>query len=142
MMRVWIIAYLATGLAVLGLDAIWLSVAASRLYRPQLAGLLLERFNPAPAAAFYLIYIAGILVFAVSPALASGRWASACARGAMFGFVAYATYDLTNQATLRGWSTVVTLADLGWGTVLTATAASIGLIAARWMLARGRASRG
>jgi uncharacterized membrane protein len=136
-MIVWVTAYLVSGLAFLGLDAIWLSLAAARLYRPQLGLLLLDSFNLVPAAAFYLIYIAGILVFATAPALASGRWTTALSRGAMLGFVAYATYDLTNQATLRGWSVTVTLADLCWGTALTGMAASIGFIAARWIGARG-----
>jgi len=136
-MLAWGTAYLATGIAFLGLDAMWLGVAASRLYRPKLGSLLLDSFNAAPAVAFYLIYIAGILMFAVSPALATGRWTTALARGAMLGLVAYATYDLTNQATLRGWSSTVTFADLCWGTVLTGTAASIGFLAARWMFARG-----
>ncbi|WP_454885052.1 DUF2177 family protein [Sphingomonas oryzagri] len=136
-MSTWVLAYLATGLAFLGLDAIWLSLAASRLYRPKLGNLLLDGFNFAPAAVFYLLYIAGILIFAVSPALASGRWTTALSRGAMLGLLAYGTYDLTNQATLRGWPMAITVADLCWGTVLTGTTATIGFIAARWMLARG-----
>jgi len=136
-MGAWIIAYLATATTFLGLDAIWLGFAANRLYRPRLGDLLLDGFKPFPAIAFYILYVAGILIFAVAPALASGRWTTALARGAMLGLLAYATYDLTNQATLRGWSSVVTIADLCWGTVLTGTAATIGFMAARWMLARG-----
>jgi uncharacterized membrane protein len=136
-MGAWIIAYLATAATFLGLDAIWLGCAANRLYRPRLGDLLLDGFKPFPAIAFYILYVAGILIFAVAPALASGRWTTALARGAMLGLLAYATYDLTNQATLRGWSSVVTIADLCWGTVLTGTAATIGFMAARWMLARG-----
>lgn len=136
-MMVWGTAFLATGIAFLGLDALWLSIAANRLYRPKLGPLLLDGFNVAPAVAFYIVYIVGILVFAVSPALVTGRWTTALARGALLGLIAYATYDLTNQATLRGWSSAVTVADLCWGTMLTGTAASIGFIAGRWMLARG-----
>ncbi|MDH7639357.1 DUF2177 family protein [Sphingomonas oryzagri] len=137
MIGTWASAALATAISFLALDSIWLSLAAGRLYRPRLGPLLLDQFNVAPAAAFYLIYLAGILVFAVAPSLASGRWTTALARGAMLGLVAYATYDLTNQATLRGWSTTVTIADLCWGTFVTATAATIGFTVARWMLARG-----
>ena len=85
----------------------------------------------APAAAFYLLYVAGILFFAVFPALATGRWTTALGRGAALGLVAYATYDLTNAATLRGWSTTVTIADLCWGTALTALAATVGYLATR-----------
>jgi uncharacterized membrane protein len=137
MIGTWIATAFATGISFLALDSIWLSLAASRLYRPQLGPLLLERFNMVPAAAFYLIYLAGILVFAVGPALETGRWTSALARGAMLGLVAYATYDLTNQATLRGWSATVTIADLCWGSFVTATAATIGFMVARWMFAHG-----
>jgi uncharacterized membrane protein len=137
MIGTWIGTALATAISFLALDSIWLSLAASRLYRPRLGSLLLERFNMAPAAAFYLIYLAGILVFAIAPALVTGRWTTALMRGAMLGLVAYATYDLTNQATLRGWSVTVTIADLCWGSFLTATAATIGFTVARWMLARG-----
>lgn len=137
MMSAWIAAAIATAISFLSLDAIWLSLAASRLYRPKLGTLLLDRFELAPAALFYLIYIAGILVFAVAPALGTGRWASAAMRGALLGLVAYATYDLTNQATLRGWSIAITIADLCWGTFVTGTAATVGFMVARWTLARG-----
>jgi len=136
-MLTWIATAVATAISFLALDSIWLSLAASRLYRPKLGPLLLDQFNLLPAAAFYLIYLAGILVFAVAPALASGRWTTALARGAMLGLVAYSTYDLTNQTTLRGWSPTVTLADLCWGTLVTATAATIGFIVASAMTARG-----
>lgn len=133
----WIIGYVATALAFLGLDAIWLNWAASRLYRPKLGALLREDFSMPPAIAFYVIYVTGILIFAVAPALESGRWTSALWRGAMLGFLAYATYDLTNQATLKGWSASITLADLAWGTFVTASAAISGFAAIRWLIARG-----
>ena len=137
MIGTWIATAVATAISFLALDSIWLSLAAGRLYRPRLGSLLLEQFAIAPAAAFYLIYVAGILAFAIAPALETGRWTSALARGAMLGLVAYATYDLTNQATLRGWSATVTIADLCWGSFVTATAATIGFTVARSMLARG-----
>ncbi|WP_206240192.1 DUF2177 family protein [Novosphingobium terrae] len=132
-MRSLIITYVATALAFLGCDAVWLSVMASRLYRPHLGDLLQADFAPAPALAFYAIYIAGIMVFAIDPARAAGSWGTAAWRGAFLGLVAYATYDLTNQATLRNWPLTITLADLCWGTVLTALAATVGFIVARWM---------
>lgn len=128
-MLAWIIAYFAAGMTMLALDAIWLSLAASRLYRPRLGDILLDNFRVAPAISFYLIYIAAILLLAVQPAAATGRPTAALMRGAALGFVAYATYDLTNQATLRGWSAAVTIADLCWGTFLTAIAATAGLLA-------------
>ena len=132
-MRIWIISYLATALAFLGCDAVWLGFMATRLYRPRLGGLIREDFAIAPAVAFYVIYVAGIVVFAILPARATGLWTTAMARGAMLGLVAYATYDLTNQATLRGWPLAITVADLCWGTLLTGLAATVGFIATRAM---------
>lgn len=136
-MGVWVGGFFATALTFLGCDAVWLSLMAGRLYRPRLAGLLREDFALAPAALFYGLYIVGILFFAVAPALSSGRWTTAFLRGVMLGLVAYATYDLTNQATLRGWSTVVTVADLCWRMAVTGVAATIGFLVVRWMVARG-----
>ena len=130
-MTAYAIAYAATAVVFLGLDAVWLTLAAERLYRPLLGDLLVERFALVPAVAFYVVYILGIVVFAVAPALTSGRWTTAAAYGALLEFVSYATYDLTNQATLRGWPIAVTVADLGWGTVVTAVAATAGYLVAR-----------
>jgi uncharacterized membrane protein len=94
---------------------------------------MLDRFELAPAAVFYAIYVVGIVVFAVAPALSSGRWTTAAGMGALLGLVAYATYDLTNQATLRDWPLSVTIADLCWGTFVTAVAASAGCAATQWL---------
>jgi uncharacterized membrane protein len=135
-LRQFAIAYLAAAVVFLVLDAIWLSTMADRLYRPALGHLMLERFALAPAALFYAIYLAGVVVFAVSPALASGRWLSALGHGALLGLMAYATYDLTNQATLKDWSWTVTIADLCWGTFVTAVSAAA---AAKAALAFGAA---
>ena len=132
----WIITYISTGVAFAGLDAAWLSFTTDRIYRPQIGGLMLDSFRLPPAALFYLIYIGGIVFLAIGPALASGRWTMALLRGAVLGLVAYATYDLTNQATLRGWSPTVTVADLCWGIVATGAAASVGFQMMRWALAR------
>jgi uncharacterized membrane protein len=125
------IAYVSTALVFLGFDAVWLTLGAQRLYRPLIGDILLERFNLLPALLFYVVYVAGIVVFAVSPAFNTGRWTTATLRGAFLGFVAYATYDLTNQATLRNWHVVVTVADLCWGTTLTAFAGTAGYLIAR-----------
>lgn len=110
----------------LALDAAWLGLMAERLYRPAIGPLLAETVDLAAAAAFYALYLAGVAGLAVMPALASGRWRGAAARGALLGLVAYGTYDLTNQATLRGWPWHVTFADLAWGTLATALAAGAG----------------
>lgn len=125
------IAYVATGLVFLAIDAVWLTLAAQRLYRPLMGEMLVESFRLVPAMLFYLIYIAGIVVFAIAPALATERWTTAASYGAFLGLFAYATYDLTNQATLRDWPVAVTVADLCWGTFLTASAATIGFLITR-----------
>jgi uncharacterized membrane protein len=125
------IAYVATGLVFLAIDAVWLTLAAQRLYRPLMGDMLVESFRLAPAMLFYLIYIAGIVVFAIAPALATERWTTATSYGAFLGLFAYSTYDLTNQATLRNWPVAVTIADLCWGTLLTASAATIGFLITR-----------
>ena len=130
-MKTYGVAWIATAAAFLALDAVWLSLAASRLYKPLLGGLLREPFQLTPAVLFYLIFTTGIVVFAVAPSLDSPRWTNAALRGAFFGFVGYAVYDLTNQATLNGWPVTITVADLIWGTALTAVAATAGYFAAR-----------
>ncbi len=130
-MQTYGIAYIATGLVFLAIDAIWLTIVAQRLYRPLMGEMLVEGFRLAPAALFYLIYIAGIVVFAIVPAFASGRWTTATSYGAFLGLFAYATYDLTNQATLKSWPIIVTVADLCWGTFLTAVAATAGFLITR-----------
>ncbi|CUX04874.1 conserved membrane hypothetical protein [Agrobacterium fabacearum S56] len=127
-MKTYISAYFFTLIAFLVIDFIWLSTMASRLYRPAIGDLLAENFRLAPAIIFYLIYAAGLTFLAVRPALISGQWTTALVYGAAVGFMAYATYDLTNQATLRSWSTTLTIADLLWGTFVSAAAAIIGYL--------------
>lgn len=128
-----LLAYASTAVVFLALDSIWLTTMADRLYRPALGRLMLDRFEVLPALAFYVVYIVGVLVFAVMPGLESRRWTTALGQGALLGFVAYATYDLTNQATLRGWPWRVTLADLCWGTFVTAAAAAAGCRVTAWL---------
>ena len=126
------IAYVATGLAFAAIDAVWLRAMGPTFYRASIGSLLADRPNFAAAAAFYLIYIAAILFFAVTPAFAqAGGWKTALGHGAAFGFAAYATYDLTNQATLKVWPLRLTLVDMAWGTILTGAAATIGFLVTR-----------
>ena len=129
-MKTVIVAYLAAGMAFLIVDAIWLTAMADTLYRPLLGDKLEPNFKLAPAICFYLIYIAGIVFFAVMPALQGGGLAKAALNGAVLGLVAYATYDLTNQATLRDWPLAITLADIPWGAFVTAAGASAGFLVA------------
>jgi uncharacterized membrane protein len=118
--RHFVIAFTAVAAAFLLLDAVWLSIMASRLYRPAIGHIMREDFDGLSAALFYAIYLVGVVVFVVRPAR-NGR--TALLRGGLFGLVCYATYDLTNQATVIGWPWRVTLADLCWGAFVTATSA-------------------
>jgi uncharacterized membrane protein len=129
------IAIYAAGLiSFLALDAIWLGTMVPRLYKPAMGDLVADPFQPVPAVIFYLIYAAGLAYFAIQPALASGKWSTALIAGAALGFVAYATYDLTNQATIRAWPMVITVVDLAWGTVASGLAALISyLVLSRWL---------
>ena len=121
-----LIAYIATGVAFAMIDSIWLRSMYTRLYQPEIGEMLMRGMRWGPAVAFYLLYIAGMLIFAVNPALANGRWQTALVQGAMLGFFCYMTYDLTNYATLKVWSLKVTVLDMIWGTFLTGSAAAVG----------------
>lgn len=140
----WLIAYVAAALAFGLLDFLWLRWAAPNLYRPLLGDLLAENFRIGPALAFYLIYIGAIVWFAVMPGMGIGvplnvfgavlpgvfaGVANAVLNGALLGLVAYATYDLTNQATLRHWPVQLTLIDIAWGMSATALASGISALA-------------
>jgi len=129
----FVTAYIATGVVFLACDVVWLGGIAKGFYRSRLGGLLLADFNLPAALAFYLIYLGGIMVFAALPAFNAGSWKTALTFGALFGFFAYATYDRTNLATLRGWPLSVALADIAWGTVLTGISATAGYLAARYL---------
>lgn len=121
--------YVLTVPVFFAIDMLWLGVVARGFYRRQLGELLAPQVNWTAAVIFYLLFIAGILVFAVVPGLKRESLMHTVALGAFFGFVAYATYDLTNLATLRGWPLTVTIVDMVWGAILSGTvaAASYGL---------------
>jgi uncharacterized membrane protein len=125
------IAYVATVVVFCGLDFLWLGFVAKGYYQSQVGSLLLDRPNLPVAAAFYALYVVGVLVFAVLPGLEAGSPTRALALGALFGFFAYATYDLTNLATLKGWSVGIALLDLAWGAIVTGVSALAGALAAR-----------
>lgn len=129
--RRFLIALAATALPFLLLDSVWLTAMMPRLYAPRIGGLLLDRPLLLPALLFYAIYLPGVVVLAVWPSYRLGRPArQALGRGAVLGLVAYGTYDMTNLATLRGWSAAVTGADMAWGAVVTGIAAALGALAA------------
>lgn len=120
-----VIAWIAAGVAFAIADAVWLSQVGPRLYRPLIGEVLHDGVRIGPAAAFYLIYVTGIVGLAVAPALEKQSLSHAVLAGAALGFVAYATYDLTNQATLRVWDWRVTLADMAWGTFASGLTAGV-----------------
>lgn len=126
----------ATALVLLALDSVWLTTMAPILYRPNLGDMLLPSFRLGPAIAFYLIYLFGILYFAIQPSLSTGKISVALIRGALLGFVCYGTYDLTNQATLRIWPTIVTVVDMAWGVTITAVTATCGAWVAQRQLGK------
>ena len=126
----YLIAYLVCILVMGGLDFLWLSNTSGPLYHRDLGPLLADNPNMTVAVIFYLIFTLGILIFAVRPALASGDWRTAALYGALFGFFTYATYDLTNFATMKVWTLRVTVLDIAWGTFLTGTVASAASIVA------------
>ena len=127
----YLVAYVSAAVVFAALDAVWLSTMGNRLYRPALAPLLMDGFRLAPAVAFYVLFLAGVVIFGVSPALRSGQWTTALVMGGLFGFFCYATYDLTNMATLKLWPLKVTLVDMAWGTVLSGTSATVAFLVAK-----------
>ncbi len=128
-MTKYLAAYLATAVVMIAVDMLWLGVIAKPLYQQGLGHLMAERPNLIAAAAFYVVYVLGLLVFTIVPQAADPGWLKTAVAAAMFGFVAYATYDLSNLATLRGWPIGLSLIDMAWGAVLSAVAATAGRVA-------------
>lgn len=133
-MKTYLTAYGVTATVFLAIDAVWLTTMTGAFYRPMLGGHLADQPRLVPAALFYLLYIFGIVNFAVAPALQSEQWSTALLNGALLGLVAYATYDLTNQATLREWPTAVSVVDMAWGTFLTGLSAFLGYLITTWLV--------
>ncbi|MCF5053575.1 DUF2177 family protein [Pseudomonas syringae] len=127
MSRKSLFAYLGTLIAFLLLDGLWLGVLMGPTYKALLGSLMLDQPRLLPAVLFYLLYALGCVVFAVLP---SGSWQRAARLGALLGLVAYGTYDLSNWATLQGWSAGLAVMDMAWGTVLTAACCTVGYLCA------------
>ena len=106
-------------------DMIWLGIMAPRFYKPTMGDIAVAGVNLAPAVVFYAIYPIGLLIFSIEPSLRTGSISGALISGALFGFFTYLTYDLSNQATLRSWTTSLTLVDVTWGALLGAVTASL-----------------
>jgi uncharacterized membrane protein len=122
--------YLAALVTFVAVDMVWLGIMVERVYRPAIGDILSTSVRLPAALLFYLIFPAGLTIFAVLPAGQNPSAGHAAILGGLFGFFAYATYDLTNQATLRHWPTHLTVIDLAWGSALAALAATIGDLAA------------
>lgn len=125
--------YALTVLGFLVIDFVWLTVVAQRFYQKHLGSFLREDPIVAAAAVFYLLYLLGVLVFVVLPALEAESFVRAVALGALFGLIAYATFDLTCYALFQGFPVIVVAVDLVWGAVLTASVSAIGYAAGRWL---------
>lgn len=125
----YVIAYISTAVVFFALDYLWLTRIAIGFYREQIGSLMLASPNFAAAGVFYLFYVVGVVYFAVMPAVSAGSLATALINGALLGLLAYGTYDMTNLATLKGWSLQMSLVDMAWGAFLTATAAAAGYLA-------------
>ncbi len=125
--------YLATFAAFFVIDLLWLGLVARTFYRKYLGFIMAENVNWAAAIIFYLLFILGILVFVTLPGLESGSLQSTLIRAALFGLITYATYDLTNLATLKDWPLTVTIVDLIWGTVLSTAVSYVSFMAGKWL---------
>jgi uncharacterized membrane protein len=115
------------------IDILWLGYIAKGFYREHLSFILSSKVNWGAAVTFYLIYIAGILIFAVAPAIEKSSWQQALMWGALFGFFTYATYELTNMALIDGWPLKIVVVDILWGVVLCASVATASYGVARWL---------
>ncbi|QRN85952.1 DUF2177 family protein [Clostridia bacterium] len=123
MKYIWM--YLISLAVFLAIDMVWLNFIAKALYQRELGYLMADKFNLAAAFIFYAIFVAGLMYFSIYPAFVQQSVLKAVLTGAFFGLVSYATYDLTNMATVRDWPLLITLVDLVWGATLGATTSSI-----------------
>jgi uncharacterized membrane protein len=128
----YVVACAAIAIVMVSLDLVWLGVIAKPLYQQGIGHLMAEQPNFLAGSLFYAIFAIGLIVFAVLPNSAAAGWSRTAAAGALFGLVAYATYDLTNLATLRNWPIGMSLLDMAWGSALSGIAAAAG----RFALAR------
>lgn len=133
-MNKYFAAYLATVLVMVALDMLWLGVVAKTTYQQAIGHLMAEKPKLVAAVVFYALYPLGLLVFAMAPQAEDAAWGRTVSMGALFGFFAYATYDLSNLATLRDWPMRLTLVDMAWGTALSAAAAGAGKAAMNWVM--------
>ena len=130
----YIIAYVAALLVFASIDAAWLSIMGPMIYRPALGDILATTLRVPPAIAFYAMYPIGVVAFAVLPALRAQSPVTGATRALLFGAIAYATYDLTNYATLRNWNLQITVLDIVYGALASSIAATVAYFAVRAIL--------
>ena len=125
--------YLSVFALFLAIDMLWLGVMGGWFYRKHLGYLLTPDVRWSAAILFYLLFVAGLLIFAILPGIQAGSARRVIALGAFFGLVTYATYDLTNHATIKDWPLIVTIVDLIWGAVLSAILSYLGFRIGTWL---------
>ena len=121
----FIVNYILAAIVFVVIDSLWIGIIANKFYKKQMKKLLLDKPKLGPAALFYALYIFGLVYFVLDPALRDGQWTTILANGALLGLVMYATYDLTNLATLKHWPKKVVAVDMAWGTFVTTAVAAI-----------------
>ena len=132
MLKYWA-AYAGTAVVMIAIDLVWLGLIAKPWYQQGIGHLMAPEPNWLAGGLFYLLYPVGLLLFAVVPGLADAGWGKTALLGGLFGLFAYATYDLTNLATLRNWPLWLALLDMAWGTGVSAVAATAGRVVAGWV---------
>jgi uncharacterized membrane protein len=125
--------YIIAFIIFLVIDAIWLGLVAPKFYRAQIGHLMAERPNLIAALVFYLVFIVGVVYFVINPAIEAQSLTKAVVAGLLFGFVTYATYDLTNLATLKDWPITVTIVDLAWGSFLSTAMGTLTYMIYNWL---------
>ena len=125
--------YFATLIAFFAIDLVWLGLVARTFYSRYLGFLMASKTNWPAALIFYLLFIVGILVFVVVPGLEENSLKTTILRAALFGLITYATYDLTNLATIKDWPVLITVVDMAWGTVLSVAVSFISFMAGKWL---------
>jgi uncharacterized membrane protein len=125
--------YFASLIAFFAIDMVWLGLVARTLYRKYLGFLMAPSPNWLAAIIFYLLFVVGILVFVVVPGLEGNALKTTLIRAALFGLITYATYDLTNLATLKDWPVLITIVDLAWGTILSVAVSLVSFMVGKWL---------
>lgn len=127
------VSYLLTAIVFFAIDMVWLGLIAKNLYRKYLGDFLSDTINWKAAIIFYCLFIVGIFIFVIMPAVEKNSITKAIVLGALFGFFTYATYDLTNLATLKNWPLPIVFIDMAWGALLTAIVSTAGFYITKWI---------